>query len=184
MDIYQVIHHNYMPYESNTNDVLFIADSLELAIDFAKKSVRTYVIGQQRDNWSFRNYFNFNMVTYNLFNSRKPSYNDNCDDVFVIKVEMNKPTPQKYDVVWKIDSEFVFQLFSEDLDTCFRNDVVPTLTVDEKLELFISFKKDISFFSVPSKKYSHINIKAADILALTSANKNDEYLYNTYEMVA
>ena len=101
--------------------------------------------------------------------------------VFVIALELNAISPKKHNIVWEANSEFVFELFSADLDTCFNHSVIPTLELKDKIDLFSKLKNNVNAFNKPSNVYRGEVFNAADLLSITTDNINDLELYNLYE---
>ena len=81
-------------------------------------------------------------------------------------------------VVWEFDSKDVFNYFSDSLDMLLQQENMPSLSIEEKSQLF----DDVINGRL---KFNNIyQVSATDLIANSQQNITDIYFYEEYELAS
>ena len=196
-NIFHVVHYEYIAYERNSLNVLLSA----LTIEEAKKSLNEiieYVFFRhyKKDEHTCLRRNRFDSIKGISANLSENERSDYINDVYIVEVKLgeivNKKSLRKENAVWHIDNDYIFKLFSDELDFVMKKDYFPVLPLEEKSILWKSFLKNKNTFK-RNKKFQMFGTKrqitdflelekdGADIWAMTTIEKNESFLYQQFE---
>ena len=176
MKLFQVVITESMEYEYSNESIVFNSLDLNKAISYAKSIFVDNMIS--RDIEDLRFFQIHSLIGYfgNLF----PKSNiDNYDfkSIKIIETHLDQPLTNK-NVVWEFDSKDVFNYFSDSLDLFLKQENIPSLSIEEKSQLF----DDIINGRL---KFNNIyQVSATDLIANSQQNITDIYFYEKYELAS
>lgn len=207
--IYQVVQLEDIPYERNHRNAVSVSLDLDEAIETAKQFAEKIFFHRYKEEGDiffsdFSRFLNFHRVIPNLFSVHYRNDYFHELDVYVVAVETGEvfnllDPDSKLKSVWTIDEQFIFGLFSKQLDALMKRDFLDTLSLNEKQNLWSRFLKNHKLLkndNVTLKRAETLGMKnrrrndtdlflttlsGADVLAMTAANDEDTALFNRFE---
>lgn len=207
--IYQVVQLEDIPYERNHRNAVSVSLDLDEAIETAKQFAEKLFFNRYKEEGDiffsdFSRFLNFHRVVPNLFSVNYRDHYFHELDVYVVAVKTGEvfnlfDPDSKQKSVWTIDEQFIFELFSKQLDALMKRDFLDTLSLNEKQNLWSRFLKNHKLLkndNVTLKRAKTLGMKnrrrndtdlflttlsGADVLAMTAANDEDTALFNRFE---
>lgn len=182
--IYQVVRNDYMAYEYDNNQELFITLDRDLAIEKAKKifTESSMHTGSERPDFRELQEDLNNIKHSDKYADKRPSDKVNpynyCNQIFVTETEIGvdlrqKKVPNK--VIWSPSMKDIFNNFSMELKALFIFDLNLELMESEVLELWNKYQKDPKVINGTVHYANPIN--SAYILKTLKSYQEEEFLY-------
>jgi hypothetical protein len=197
--IFQVVFSDYMEWEYDNRDVVASATDLEIAISLAKEYLLKTIFSPVKDNDqsayfvpNFHRFNDFSPALPELFKNKKKSRIDEHTNIFIVAQELNTLADKKSpNIVWTMDINFLFNLFSDKLDLITKRDGLDNLPLEEKVSFWNAFRKNpriletgvsVSFWNSKGIDFGDCTLSGAELWSMTKQNQKEIEIFEKYEL--